>query len=253
MILVTGDCIERESGVAAGFSDGVLWKKLHGCSLGHLCVKAKGMQCMDRKAILAEAEAMKDWLVRIRRDLHAIPVPGDEEYKTQEYLCKTLEQLGIPFRKMRTAVVGLVEGAAPGAVVALRADMDALPVQEPDDRPYRSRHDGYMHACGHDAHMTVALGAAATFRRTETISRGDKTPVPPARNHTGCADGRSGKSRVDYVLNSIMPDVQAGMIEETRGAQRGFRFPGDKNKRQGRPCRLSQHRNRRDNDRRESR
>jgi len=117
----------------------------------------------DRKAILARAEAMKDWLVGIRRDLHAIPEAGDAEFKTQEYLCKALDELGIPYQKMRAAVVGLVEGAAPGPVVALRADMDALPVQEPEGKPYRSGHPGYMHACGHDAHMTVALGAARFF------------------------------------------------------------------------------------------
>lgn len=182
----------------------------------------------DRKAILAEAEAMKDWLVRIRRDLHAIPEPGDEEYKTQEYLCKTLEQFGIPFRKMRTAVVGLVEGAAPGAVVALRADMDALPVQEPDDRPYRSRHDGYMHACGHDAHMTVALGAARYFSAHRDDFAGTiKLLFQPAEETTGgaapmIADGCLENPRVDYVLGlHVMPDVQAGMIELKHGALNG--------------------------------
>ncbi|MDX9827354.1 MAG: M20 family metallopeptidase [Spirochaetia bacterium] len=182
----------------------------------------------DHKAILVQAEAMKEWLVRIRRDLHSIPEPGDAEHKTQEYLCKVLDDLGIPYRKMRTAVVGLVEGAAPGPVVALRADMDALPAQEPEDRPYRSRHSGYMHACGHDAHMTVALGAARFFAEHKDQLTGTiKLLFQPAEETTGgaepmIADGCLENPHVDYVLGlHVMPDLPTGLIELKHGALNG--------------------------------
>ncbi len=182
----------------------------------------------DHKAILVKAQAMKDWLVRTRRDLHEIPEQGDAEFKTQEYLCKTLEKLGIPYKKMRTAVVGIVEGAAPGPVVALRADMDALPVQEPDGKPYRSRHDGYMHACGHDAHMTVALGAARFLSEHKNEFAGTiKLLFQPAEESTGgavpmIAGGCLENPHVDYILGlHVMPDVQAGMIELKHGALNG--------------------------------
>jgi amidohydrolase len=182
----------------------------------------------NHKAILAEARSMKDWLSTVRRDLHVIPEPGDAEYETQAYLCKTLDELGIPYRKTRTAVVGLVEGAAPGSVVALRADMDALPVLEPEDRPYRSRHEGYMHACGHDAHMTVALGAARYFQAHKTDFAGMiKFLFQPAEETTGgaapmIADGCLEDPHVDYVLGlHVMPDVEAGYIELKHGALNG--------------------------------
>ncbi len=182
----------------------------------------------DHRTILAKAEAMRDWLVRVRRDLHAIPEAGDAEFKTQEYLCKALDELGIPYKKMRTAVVGLVEGAAPGPVVALRADMDALPVQEPEGKPYRSGHQGYMHACGHDAHMAVALGAARFFSELKSQFAGTiKLLFQPAEETTGGAEpmiaaGCLENPHVDYVLGlHVMPDVQAGMIELKHGALNG--------------------------------
>ena len=182
----------------------------------------------DHRTILAKAEAMRDWLVRVRRDLHAIPEAGDAEFKTQEYLCKALDELGIPYKKMRTAVVGLVEGAAPGPVVALRADMDALPVQEPEGKPYRSGHQGYMHACGHDAHMAVALGAARFFSELKNQFSGTiKLLFQPAEETTGGAEpmiaaGCLENPHVDYVLGlHVMPDVQAGMIELKHGALNG--------------------------------
>jgi metal-dependent amidase/aminoacylase/carboxypeptidase family protein len=169
----------------------------------------------DRKAILAEAEAMKDWLVRIRRDLHAIPEPGDEEYKTQEYLCKTLEQLGIPFRKMRTAVVGLVEGAAPGAVVALRADMDACRSRSRmTGLPFPSRWV-YARLRARRAHDRGPGAAALLFGAQRRFRGDDKTPVPArGGNHRRAApmiaDGCLENPRVDYVLGlHVMPDLQA--------------------------------------------
>jgi len=110
--------------------------------------------------IFSEAHSLGDWLVETRRALHRIPEPGNEERETSAAICAGLDELRIPYTQIGTAVVGLLEGVGPGRCVALRADMDALPIEEPADRPYASLHRGYMHACGHDAHMTVALGVA---------------------------------------------------------------------------------------------
>ena len=140
------------------------------------------------KELLDEILAMKDWLVATRRALHRIPEPGDAEFETQAELCCVLDTLGIPFEKRGTSVVALVVGAMPGKVVGIRADMDALPVNEPAERTYASCHKGYMHACGHDAHMTVALGAAKYFseRRAE-LAGSVKILFQPAEETTGGA------------------------------------------------------------------
>jgi amidohydrolase len=101
-----------------------------------------------------------DWLVDLRRELHQIPEPGYKEEKTAAKICRVLDELGIPYQTGvgKTGVVARVKSQKEGPVVAFRADMDALPLEESNDVPYRSLHPGFMHACGHDGHVTVALG-----------------------------------------------------------------------------------------------
>ena len=107
---------------------------------------------MDDKTLLALAQAEREWIVGKRRALHRIPENGFEEYKTQKLITDALEEIGVPYTTERTWVVGLIEGAMPGETVALRADIDALPLDEPQGLSFRSEHPGMMHACGHDAH-----------------------------------------------------------------------------------------------------
>ena len=101
-----------------------------------------------------------NWLVDLRRELHQIPEPGYKEEKTAAKICRVLDELGIPYQKGvgKTGVVARVKSQKEGPVVAFRADMDALPLEESNDVPYKSLHPGFMHACGHDGHVTVALG-----------------------------------------------------------------------------------------------
>ncbi|MDQ0859709.1 M20 family metallopeptidase [Bacillus sp. V2I10] len=101
-------------------------------------------------------------LIELRRKLHSEPELPWEEEKTTAFICEYLENLGIPFRKMQpTGVIAAIEGGKPGKTVALRGDMDALPVQEQNkDLPFASNVDGKMHACGHDAHTAMLLIAA---------------------------------------------------------------------------------------------
>ena len=104
--------------------------------------------------------AQQDFMVDVRRRLHQIPEPGFAEVKTQRLTMDTLDALGIPYTTQRTWVIGTIQGKLPGDTVALRADMDALPLDEPEGCPFRSAHEGMMHACGHDAHTAMLLGAA---------------------------------------------------------------------------------------------
>lgn len=107
------------------------------------------------------AEALPE-LIGIRRHLHAYPELSFEEKETAAYIAHHLQVWGIPFTSgwAGHGIVALLAGRGPGPVTALRADMDALPIQELNDTPYRSQRPGIMHACGHDAHMACLLGAA---------------------------------------------------------------------------------------------
>lgn len=106
-------------------------------------------------------------LRRIRRDLHAHPELSYEEERTSETVAGALSAWGIPLARGigGTGVVGIVEGRAPGRAIGLRADMDALPVQEINSFPHTSKVPGKMHACGHDGHTAMLLGAAYYLSR----------------------------------------------------------------------------------------
>jgi hippurate hydrolase len=101
-------------------------------------------------------------LVSIRRKIHRYPEPAFEEHRTAGVIMKELDRLKIPYRRglAGTGVLARIEGKRPGPTIALRADMDALAVEEKTGLPFRSRRKGYMHACGHDGHVAIMLGAA---------------------------------------------------------------------------------------------
>lgn len=100
--------------------------------------------------------------IDIRRHLHAHPELSYQEFETSKFVQGKLTAFGIPFEvKATTGVVGLIKGKNPGSrIIALRADMDALPIKEENDIPYKSKNEGVMHACGHDVHTACLLGAA---------------------------------------------------------------------------------------------
>jgi amidohydrolase len=117
--------------------------------------------------IRAAAEAMTPALVATRRDIHQNPELGNREVRTGALVAERLKALGLEVRHpvAKTGVVGILRGGRPGPVVAVRADMDALPIQERNDVPYKSRNAGVKHACGHDAHTTIVLGAAEVLSK----------------------------------------------------------------------------------------
>lgn len=109
---------------------------------------------------------LTDWqdeFIAIRRDLHQYPELGYEEFRTSDKVAELLQSWGIPIHRGlgETGVVGILQGKlGPGKSIGLRADMDALPMPEQNAFPHKSRHEGKMHACGHDGHTTMLLAAA---------------------------------------------------------------------------------------------
>lgn len=113
-----------------------------------------------------QCKELQDELVAMRRELHQIPEIGGELPLTRAYVEKKLQEYGIPYLENQTdsGLVATIQGLKPGKTIALRADMDALPIQEENDVEYISRHNGVMHACGHDTHITMLLGAAKVLQ-----------------------------------------------------------------------------------------
>lgn len=105
-------------------------------------------------------------VVSFRRELHQYPELSGEEYETSKRIKQKLEQIGVPFTSgyAKTGVLGVLEGNGSGPTVALRADIDALPIQEETELPYASKVPGKMHACGHDAHTAMLWGAACILK-----------------------------------------------------------------------------------------
>ncbi|CAN5333607.1 amidohydrolase [soil metagenome] len=114
-------------------------------------------------ALLREADEILPGVIADRRHFHEHPELGFQEFETSRIVAERLRSLGfdeVQTGVATTGVVGILHGSKPGKVVALRADMDALPIHEENDVEYRSQTDGVMHACGHDAHTAILLGVA---------------------------------------------------------------------------------------------
>lgn len=109
-------------------------------------------------------------MVDIRRYLHQHPELSFQEYQTSQYIAEYYEDLGIPYQKNigGNGVVATLKGGKPGKTIALRADFDALPIQDEKDVPYRSKVDGVMHACGHDGHTATLLSLAKVLKDYQT-------------------------------------------------------------------------------------
>lgn len=126
-------------------------------------------------SVYEQCLSKKDDIIQIRRKLHQIPEVGIYNPETSAFICRELERMGIPFQishseekgVKNTSIVGLIRGKKEGITVALRADLDGLPIAEENEVPYKSTHQGKMHACGHDCHMAILLGAAEILKKHE--------------------------------------------------------------------------------------
>ena len=167
----------------------------------------------------------KDYIVEMRRHFHSHPEASEHEVNTSKRIFEELEKMGLEPKMVCSSGTGVmcdIKGKGPGKTIALRADMDALSVQELNDVPYKSTVDGMMHACGHDAHTATLLGAAKIltacrddfngtvrllFQPAEETGYGAKAMI-----EDGCLDG------VDATMGThVNPSIKAGTFSVEAG------------------------------------
>ncbi|MEG0296480.1 MAG: amidohydrolase [Clostridium sp.] len=164
-----------------------------------------------------QALKLKDELIDIRRTLHEHPETGMEEFETSKYIQNYLKNLNIPFNVVATTgVCAIIKGEKLGEnnkTIALRADIDGLPMQDKKSCPYSSKVNGRMHACGHDAHMTILLGVAKLLNENKKEFNGNvKLIFEPAEETVGGARFMIKEG----VLSNPEVDVICGLhVEET--------------------------------------
>lgn len=158
-------------------------------------------------------------LIKFRRDLHQIPEIGFDLEKTVKYVCSVLDEYGISYEKIveGSAVVALIDSGSPGKTVGLRADMDALPIKEETDLPFKSE-NGNMHACGHDCHTAILLTTGIVLNENKDKWSGKvKLLFQPSEEKDGGAKpmidaGCLNEPKVDYILGQHV-GVLSGEIE----------------------------------------
>ena len=172
---------------------------------------------------LDKAKALEEYMVTMRRHFHQHPEKSMEERETTAFIMARLNEMGIPHRKLNpSGVVAEIPGGRPGKTVALRADMDALTIQEETGLPFASQAEGLMHACGHDLHMAGLLGAAKLlwqerqslggnvrliFQPGEEVGKGAKAVIE-----------QGGMEGVDMVFGMHnMPSLPAGTVAGSKG------------------------------------
>lgn len=188
------------------------------------------MNEMDKRVIEDQIRGLAannlDRIIEIRRELHRHPELGFQEYRTADAVRAELDKLGIPHHTIcETGVVGILEGKHPGRVVMLRADMDALPVEETCDLPFKSENPGVMHACAHDGHTAGLLGTAMVLSELREHIHGTvKLLFQPSEEDYDaaikvCNAGVLKNPDVDYALGlHLWGPVKEGMVAVRHGA-----------------------------------
>lgn len=174
---------------------------------------------MDK--IINEVKKLKPWIIDIRRDLHQTPELGLEEFLTKEKIIKYLEEIGIDYITYpnHTGIMAYINKNTKNTV-AIRADIDALPILENNNKSYKSIYNGKMHACGHDAHTAILLGSCKVlYDMKDELDVNVKFFFQPAEETIGGAkllieDGCMENPKVDYIIGlHVMPHINTGMIE----------------------------------------
>src|SRR5262249_13785209 len=188
-----------------------------------VCLSA--MTTLARQALFEDAKSIAGWIVELRRQLHRHPELMYEEIEPSRLVRATLDDLGIPYRHpvARTGVVATI-GRGPGPCVALRADMDALPIREEADVPFRSEIDGRMHACGHDCHTAMLLGAARLLKARESQLPGVVKLIfqPAEEGGAGadlmCDEGALQSPDVEQIFGlHVWPAATTGVVMSNAG------------------------------------
>ncbi len=176
---------------------------------------------MNNQDLLQKAKQVQPVIVGYRRQFHQYPELGMEEFRTSAKVAEVLRSLGLEVREKvgGTGVVGLIRGRSPGKTIAIRADMDALPISEESDQPYASKVPGKMHACGHDGHTATLLGVAHVLSGLTGEFDGQvKLLFQPAEEGPGGAapmvrDGAMEDPHVDSVIGlHLNNDFLTGQI-----------------------------------------
>lgn len=181
----------------------------------------------DLNLIRALADDVFDETMKIRRRLHRHPELSGQEEETARLVCAQLEALGIPYTPgiAGHSVCGLIRGADQTRAAAIRADMDALPIEEKNSLPFRSQNPGVMHACGHDMHSAILLGSAKVLRKLQAeLPFCVKLFFQAAEETTGGARqmieaGCLQDPVVEYVIGlHVEPALESGCVQFTPGA-----------------------------------
>jgi amidohydrolase len=180
--------------------------------------------------VAAALDGVAPRLVTVRRHLHQHPELSGQEFSTTAYLARQLAAAKIPFR-LGAQKKGIITDINPGAganapVIALRADMDALPMAEENQVPYRSKIDGVMHACGHDAHSAILLGATLALHGAGRLPAGWRGIFQPAEETgNGASDmvAAGAVSGVDAIVAfHVDPNLPVGHVSISPGPQSSF-------------------------------
>ena len=161
-------------------------------------------------------------ILEIRRHIHQHPELSFQEFKTSEYICSVLDKWGIKYKKgiVKTGILAEIEGVKPGKLLALRADMDALPIQEKNQLPFKSINEGVMHACGHDVHSSSLLGVVRILNELKSELSGKVLFIfqPGEEKIPGgaklmLAENLFGDLNPDLVLaQHVYPEFEAGKV-----------------------------------------
>ena len=171
-------------------------------------------QISKSQSLDSQIKSIEEKMITWRHDFHKYPEVSNREFRTSEIIAKHLESLGIEVKRNVgiNGVVGILNGKKKGKVVALRADMDALPIQENNDLPYASVNRGVMHACGHDSHMAILMATAEILSKNKNFDGTVKFIFQGAEE--GPPPGEEGGARMmikEGVLDNPKVDVIFGL------------------------------------------
>ena len=169
-----------------------------------------------------DVKGMEAELIKTRRDLHQIPEIGFEEYETSKYIQDYLDNIEVSYKSGLaggTGIVGTIEGGHPGPTIAIRADMDGLPIEENTGLSFSSKNKGYMHACGHDGHMAIVLGTAKLLNKYRSQLKGNVKFIFQPAEELGLGakkmvdDGVLEDPKVDFIFGfHIWPELDKNKI-----------------------------------------
>lgn len=168
---------------------------------------------------MIDYKEIAQWTKVIRRDFHMFPELGTNEHRTAKKIEEYLKELGIEHKRVAdTGIIGTIVGSKPGKAVAIRGDIDALPIEEVEGREYGSKNKGVMHACGHDAHAAILLGTARALNEMKgRLSGSVKLLFQPAEETVGGAErmvDEGAMEGVDVVIGlHVMSYKETGSVE----------------------------------------